>query len=336
MLTNGNLWVSNVSALLTNDFCSRDVTLNCAPLFHAAGLCVMALPTLFAGAHLILESFDPSGFLRAMQRHSATVSLVLPAMMLAMSQHPDLEAVDLSTLRIMMTGGAPVPKSLLQLYADRGIPISQVYGMTESTTIVTCLDTDFATEKLGSCGRPCLLTEVRLVDFNGHPITEPGLKGEVCLRGGTITKGYWNRPEAMAESLDAEGWWRTGDVGYFDAEGFLYLCDRVKDLIISGGENVYPVEVENVLYEHPAIVEVAVIGAPDETWGERAIAVAAVKDGTTLSLDELRAFAGDRLARYKLPRELHVVSALPRNASGKVLKTELRARFAAVGSTAPR
>jgi fatty-acyl-CoA synthase len=334
MLTNANLWVSNLNSVLTSDFSSRDVVLNCAPLFHAGGLTVMSLPTLAAGGHLVLhESFEPSAFLRALEACSVTVGFAVPAMMLALSQNPKFETVDLSTLRMMATGAAPVPEPLLRRFHDRGIPVSHLYGMTEATTAVTFLDPDFAAEKLGSCGRPGVLSEVRLVDFVGHPITDPWVEGEVCLRGGTITKGYWNRPDATAALLDADGWLRSGDVGYFDAGGFLYLCDRVKDMIITGGENVYPAEVENVLYGHPAIAEVAVIGGPDETWGERVICVAALTQGATLSLEELQVFAGEWLARYKLPREMHLVDALPRNANGKVVKSELRVRFAAAVAT---
>ena len=174
-----------------------------------------------------------------------------------------------------------------------------------------------------------MFTDVRLVEPNGREVTRPGEKGEIIARGPNITKGYWNNPEATAAAIDAEGWLHTGDVGTFDEDGFLFIVDRVKDMVITGGENVYPAEVENVLYEHPAVGEIAVIGLPDEQWGEAVVAVAALKQGAILDLEELRTFATDRLARFKLPRRLEIVTALPRNPAGKVLKFELRAQFGA-------
>ena len=158
-------------------------------------------------------------------------------------------------------------------------------------------------------------------------VTQPQARGEVCTRGPNVMKGYWNRPEATREVLDDDGWFRTGDVGYFDADGFLFICDRVKDMVITGGENVYPAEVESVLFEHPSIAEVAVVGLPDEKWGETVVAVAALKPGRTLTLEELQAFATERLARYKVPRRLQLVEALPRNPTGKVLKYQLREKL---------
>jgi fatty-acyl-CoA synthase len=155
-------------------------------------------------------------------------------------------------------------------------------------------------------------------------VNEPHARGEICVRGPNVTRGYWNNPQATRDAIDADGWFRTGDVGYRDEDGFYYVCDRVKDMIITGGENVYPAEVESVLYEHPSIAEVAVIGAPDEKWGETVVAVAALKPGRELTLEELQAFAAERLARYKIPRALQLVTALPRNPTGKILKYRLR------------
>ncbi len=176
-----------------------------------------------------------------------------------------------------------------------------------------------------------MLSEFRICDYSRQPIDTPNTRGEICARGLNVMQGYWNRAEVTQESFDAQGWFYSGDVGYVDNEGFLYICDRLKDMIISGGENVYPAEVESVLGAHPAIVEVAVVGAPDEVWGERVVAVAVVKPGETLCLEELAAFAGQRLARYKCPRELHLIEGLPRNPAGKILKADLRRRIGASG-----
>jgi fatty-acyl-CoA synthase len=190
--------------------------------------------------------------------------------------------------------------------------------------MVAALTAEYAATKIGSVGHTTLLTQVRLIDAEGGEVTEPLARGEICVCGPNVMRGYWNQPEATRQALSADGWFRTGDVGYRDADGFYYVCDRVKDMIITGGENVYPAEIESVLAGHPAIAEVAVIGAPDERWGETVVAVAALKPGHTLGLEELQAFAGERLARYKLPRQLQLVAALPRNPTGKILKYKLR------------
>jgi fatty-acyl-CoA synthase len=254
----------------------------------------------------------------------------VPAMLLFLSQQPDFASADLSSLETMVCGGAPVPEPLTRLYAERGIPINQGYGLTETAPFVTFLAPEWGMAKLGSAGKPPMFSEVRLVDANGRDVAQPRTNGEVITRGPNIMKGYWNNPDATAAAIDAEGWFHTGDVGYFDEDGFLFIADRLKDMVISGGENVYPAEVESVLYEHPAIGEIAVIGLPDSQWGEAVVAIVALKQGANLDLDELRSFASDRLARYKLPRRLEIVTALPRNPAGKVLKFELRARFGAV------
>ena len=325
MLTHANFWAQNVNTVLVFDCVSTDVALNNAPLFHVGGLCVITLPILSAGGHLILQkAFDPLEQIRAIERHRVSVGFAVPAMLLFMSQHEAFETADLSSLRLIAVGGAPMPEPLLRLYNGRGIPVHQGYGMTETTTMIAFLSPDRSCDKLGSFGNPPILTEFSLKDYSGNPIIEPRVKGEVCVRGANVMKGYWNRPDATAAVFDAEGWFHTGDVGYVDEEGFLFLCDRLKDMVISGGENVYPAEVESVLFGHPAIAEIAVIGAPDPRWGERVVAVVALKPGASLSLEELRAWGGEQLARYKLPRELRLVEALPRNPTGKVLKNRLR------------
>ena len=330
MLSNGNLWTNNLNWILANDFTSKDITLVSAPLFHVGGLCVVLTPTLLAGGQVVLHrSFDALESIRAIERHCVTVTFGVPAMMLFISQHEAFSTADLSSLRLIVAGGAPVPEPMLREYAARGIPVSQCYGMTEATSGVTFLETDRALGKLGSCGRAGMLSEVKLTGFDGAPITEPGVPGEICLRGGNVIQGYWNLPEISRQSRDGEGWFKSGDVAYVDAEGFYFICDRVKDMIISGGENIYPAEIESLLYEHAAIAEVAVIGAPDERWGERVVVVAVLKPGHALTLDALLNFVDGRLARYKLPRELHVIEAMPRNPNGKVIKTELRQRYGA-------
>jgi fatty-acyl-CoA synthase len=325
MLTHGNFWANNSNAHLVFDVVSTDVALNNAPLFHVGGLCVVTLPILAAGGHLVLQrAFDPLDMMQAIEKYRISIGFAVPAMLLFMSQHEAFDKADLSSLRLIAVGGAPMPEPLLKLYNGRGIPVHQGYGMTETTTMISFLNPDRAIDKLGSCGNAAILTEFAIKDPSGKTVLEPSVKGEVCVSGGNVMKGYWNQPQATAAVFDDEGFFHTGDIGYIDEEGFLYLCDRLKDMVISGGENVYPAEVESVLFGHPSIAEVAVIGAPDERWGERVVAVVALKPGESLTLGELQAYGGERLARYKLPRELRLVDALPRNPSGKVLKHRLR------------
>lgn len=330
MLTHGNIWWNNSNVLLTFDCLGSDIVLVVAPLFHIGGLNVNTLVTWQTGGHILLHrTFDPSRFLGDIAKYRVTSTFAVPAMLLFVSQQPNFASADLSSLRTIVCGAAPVPEPLMRLYADRGIPINQGYGLTEASPLLTFLSPEWGIAKIGSAGRTPMFTEVRLVAPDGREVTAPGEKGEIIARGPNITKGYWNNPEATAATIDAEGWLHTGDVGIFDDDGFLFIVDRVKDMVITGGENVYPAEVENVLYEHPAISEIAVIGLPDEQWGEAVVAVAALKQDASLDLEELRTFATDRLARFKLPSRLEIVSALPRNPAGKVLKFELRAQFGA-------
>lgn len=329
MLTHANLWWNNTNALLMFDTVEHDVTLVVAPLFHIGGLNVTTLITWMKGGEVVLHRhFDPGAALEAIPQHGITTMFGVPAMFLFMSQHPGFEQADLSSVRLLICGGAPVPEPLLRLYESRGMPIQQGYGLTETSPTVTFLMADHGLAKLGSAGTPPLFTEVRIVDDEGGVIDEPEVRGEVCVRGPNVMAGYWNRPDATAEAIDPDGWFHTGDVGYLDADGFLYIADRVKDMVISGGENVYPAEVESVLYQHPSVAEVAIIGLPDERWGEAVTAIVTLAPGTTLTLDELREFGRRSLAGYKLPTRLHLIEALPRNPAGKVLKYELRGQYA--------
>jgi fatty-acyl-CoA synthase len=253
-------------------------------------------------------------------------------MLLFMSQQPGFATADLSSLATIVCGGAPVPEPLLRLYAERGVPINQGYGLTETSPFVTFLAPEWGMAKLGSTGRTPLFSE--LADRRRERTHDHQTARE--------RRGDHPRPERDEGLLEqsrgdgggdrsAEGWFHTGDIGYLDEDGFLFIADRLKDMVITGGENVYPAEVESALYDHPAIAEIAVIGLPDDQWGEAVVAVAALKPGAALELDELRDFGTERLARYKLPRRLELVPALPRNPAGKVLKFELRARFGGAG-----
>jgi fatty-acyl-CoA synthase len=311
--------------------------LTAAPIFHIGGLNVTTLVTLQKGGLVVLHrSFDPGKALADIAAHRVTTMFGVPAMFQFMAQHPSFEETDLSSVRVLVVGGAPCPVPVLKAYLARGVQMQQGYGLTETAPMVSFLGPEFALAKAGSSGKPPLFAEIKIVDSEGRSVVTPGVQGEVLVRGPNVTPGYWHLPEATRAAIDDDGWFRTGDAAYLDDEGFLFICDRVKDMIISGGENVYPAEVESGLMRHPAIAEVAVIGAPDEKWGEAIVAIVVLKAGQTVTLEELRSFAGEFLARYKLPSCLETVAALPRNATGKILKYQLRQTFARPDAAAAR
>lgn len=327
MLTHGNIAWNNVNALHGMTMGSDEVTLVVAPLFHIGGLNVTTLVTLQKAGEVVLHrSFNPGGALDAIERHAITTMFGVPAMYLFMHQHPKFELTDFSSVRLFTVGGAPVPEPLLRAYNAKGIPFAQGYGLTETSPFVALLEPQFAIAKLGSAGRSPLYSDLAVFDAAGN-LSPVGERGEICARGPNIMAGYWNRPAATAEAIDAAGWFHSGDVGYMDADGFVFIVDRIKDMIITGGENVYPAEVESVLYEHPKVSEVAIIGQPDDRWGEGVTAVVALKPDQRLTLDELRDFGAAKLAKYKLPTRLQTIDVLPRNPAGKVLKYKLREQF---------
>lgn len=325
MLTHGNLFWNNINSLLSFDTQSTDVSLVCAPLFHIGGLNVTTLVTLQKGGHVVLmPAFDPQEALRHIAEDRITTMFGVPAMFLFMAQTPGFDDADMSSLRFLICGGAPVPEPLMRRYGERGVVFAQGYGLTETAPLALVMGIDESADRIGAAGHHVLpLSDVCLMDAAGAQVG-PGGRGEVCVRGPQVMAGYWQNAAATAAAIDADGWFHTGDVGQMDDDGYIYVVDRVKDMVITGGENVYPAEVESVLYSHPAIAEVAVLGLPDDKWGEAVTAVVALAPDASLTLDELREFARDQLAGYKLPLRLEFVEALPRNASGKVLKYQLR------------
>ncbi|KUJ83773.1 AMP-dependent synthetase [Microbulbifer flavimaris] len=301
-----------------------DVLLNVLPLFHTAGINLYSSAVfLVGGCVLVSRSFNPDQALQVLQDR-ATIFFGVPAVYRALLDHPRFDGARLKRVRSWGCGGAPLSLPVAKRYADEGIRVRTGMGMTETGPTVFLLDEELVIDKIGSVGRPQLLTEVRIVDRHGRDVPD-GEPGELLIRGPNVTPGYWNRPDATAEAIRADGWLHSGDVARCDEDGCYYIVDRWKDMYISGGENVYPAEVEQVLEQHPAIAEVAVVGMPDERWGEVGKAYFGVKSGAQAPVDdELRAFCRARLAGYKVPKAFEALTALPRNALGKVIKQELR------------
>jgi fatty-acyl-CoA synthase len=243
----------------------------------------------------------------------------------ALARVPGFADADLSSLRAAIVAGAPVPPQLITDYAERGVLLQQAWGLTETAPFATHLPAGLTAKKTGSAGVAMPYTEIRLVDpVTGAVIQEADTRGELCVRGPNVTAGYWNNPDATRAAFDDAGWFHSGDIAHRDEDGCYYIVDRLKDMIISGGENVYPAEVERVLAAYPGVLEAAVIGVPDPKWGETVLAVLTCETGTSPTLEDVRAFTGRHLARYKLPTRILVAEQLPRNASGKLVKSELR------------
>jgi fatty-acyl-CoA synthase len=326
LLTHNNLLWNNMQLLVELSVGADDVGFNAAPLFHIGGLNVLTGPLLYCGGTNVLEDrFDPARALEVMERENVTCSFAVPAMWSAIARVPDFDRYDLSRMRCLVSGGAPCPLPLIEFFRERGLPFQEGFGMTETAPIVAVLKQEDVVRKAGSIGKPALHVDARVFDANDQEV-EPGVVGELVVRGPNVMLGYWNQPEATAEAVRG-GWFHTGDLARRDEEGYLFIVDRKKDMVITGGENVYPVEVEQVLVRHPRVLDVAVFGVPDAKWGERVVAAVVTRDGEPLSLDEVDAFCRGKLARFKVPGAVYGVPELPRNATGKVLKTELRRRF---------
>ncbi len=324
-LSHENLFYAVVNAA-PNFRSSYDmVALTSMPLFHIGGLAAFSTTTAYMGGTTIVQrAFEPGEALSVLgdPDYGVTHYFAVPAIWNALKAHPDLPGTDLSRIRTAASGAETVPHSLVKWWQERGVTIQEVYGMTETTGGVCLLDDSVIPEKIGSAGKAFRHAPVAILDEDGNEVPV-GEQGEICMGGPQITPGYWNRPDANDSSF-VNGMLRSGDIGRIDADGFIYVEDRTKDMYISGGENVYPAEVENVLYEIEAIAEVAVIGVPDSRWGETGCAVVALKPDAALTLADIAQHCEGRLAKFKHPAHIAPIDALPRNATGKVLKFELR------------
>ncbi|WP_328352368.1 o-succinylbenzoate--CoA ligase [Streptomyces sp. NBC_00445] len=326
MLTHGNLTWNAINVLVDTDLIADERALVSAPLFHTAGLNMLTLPVLLKGGTCVLvEAFVPEATFDLIERHRITFMFGVPTMFEQIARHPRWPDADLSSLRILTCGGSPVPTPLIAAYQERGLTFLQGYGMTEASPGTLFLDAEHALSKAGSAGVPHFFSDVRVVRPDLAPV-DVGETGEIVVRGPNVMAGYWGLAEETAGSF-ADGWFRSGDAARIDEDGYVFIVDRIKDMIISGGENIYPAEIEDLLLAHPDIVECAVIGVPDDKWGEVPRAVVVPREDVSVDPDEILASLSGRLAKYKIPKSVVLADELPRTASGKLLKSRVRSRY---------
>ncbi|MFJ8060656.1 long-chain fatty acid--CoA ligase [Streptomyces sp. NPDC096142] len=324
-ITYGNLQAKNLAHIVHFGLTAADTTLVCGPLYHVGGLDMPALGVLYAGGGVVLQRrFDPQAVLAEIEKHRVTNVWLAPAMVNAVLEVPDREEYDTSSVRFILGGGEKTPEPVLRriMTAFPNAWFADAYGLTETVSGDTFLDREHALSKLGSVGRPVPHTRVRIVDDTGAE-APAGELGEITLRGPKVFAGYWRDEKATAAAI-RDGWFHTGDIGHVDEDGFLYIDDRKKDMIVSGGENIATPEVERVLYEHPAVLEAAVVGIDHPRWGEVPRAFVVFRPGESAGPEELREFCRARLAKFKVPARFDIVDELPRTPSGKVLKRTLR------------
>ncbi len=312
-----------LSWVTTMDVRYRDRLLLPLPMFHVAALTSVISSAVGGGTIVSMPNFDPMAVWSLIKEERVTTGGSVPAILNFMRQVPDFATFDSEHFRCFITGAAPMPKALIEIYNEKNMQVVQGYALTETGGGGSFLLNEYALSKIGSAGAPAMFTEIRVRDSEGK-MSSRGT-GEVVIKAPFVMKEYWNRPDATAETFD-QGWFRTGDIAEIDEDGFIFIKDRIKDMIISGGENIYPAEVENVIIAHPAISEVAVIGLPDEKWGEIACAIVVGNQDET-SEEDIIACCAEKLSRYKLPKKVIFIEAIPRNPAGKVLKRVLREQF---------
>lgn len=337
ILTHGSLFSSRMNDVDEEELMDwqktvpGEVALLAMPCFHISGT-GYGLGLLFNSTRgVVLPEYDPTRALELIENYNISKIFMVPAAIQILLNHPRIKEVDFSNLKYISYGASPIPLELMKQAMDvLGCGFVQMYGMTETSgTIVTLNPEDHVPEgspRMRSVGTPLKDVEVKVIDETGSSVPTNTI-GEIAVRSPKNMKGYWNRPEATAETIDAEGWLRTGDAGYLDEGGYLFIQDRVKDMIISGGENVYPAEVENAIYAHPKIADVAVIGVPDQKWGEAVKACVVVKNGEKITEADVIAHAREHIAGYKCPKSVDFIDELPRNPSGKILRKDLRAPY---------
>ena len=330
IITHGMIYFGIASGVAATGTLADNVSLSNMPIFHIGALNVTAVPAIWYGSTTIMQRmFDPATTLDAINdpELGVTTLFMVPAAYNAIKALPGVDDVDFSRLKIALCGAEAVPVPLCEWWLEKGVMIQEGYGMTETAAVGSLLTKEHIPRKTGSCGRAGMHSKIRIVDDAGNDCA-PNVPGEIWFKGACVTPGYWRRPDANKESF-VDGWFKSGDIGRKDEEGFLYIEDRVKDMYISGGENVYPAEIENVLYQMDDIAEVAVIGVPDERFGETGCAYVVLKEGCALELGDLQAHVSDKMAKFKHPNHIRFLDELPRTASGKVQKFVLREQFKA-------
>ena len=324
-LSYGNIWWNSVNVDSLVDTRRGDTNLAVAPLFHIGGLNALTIRVMVRGGHVVVRrTFDPRQALKDIEEYQVNQAFLVPAMLSAMAQTDEFADSKIESLRALICAGAPVPTILLRQYQAKGVEVQQAWGLTETAPFATYLPAELTHQRPGSCGVPMPFTQIKVVDpLTSIDVEEAGQTGELWVKGPNVTRRYWNNPKATEDAF-SDGWFRSGDIGYRDADGFLYVVDRLKDMIITGGENVYPAEVERALMEYPGALDVAVVGVADDQWGEAVVAVLSCVDGTVPSIEDVREFSAGLLARYKLPKRLILTGAVPRNGSGKLDKAAVR------------
>lgn len=323
-LTHSYYYWNSVNLMSTLGLDVGNTSLIALPLFHIGALAGVPYMLHAGGKAVLLRKLDPQRFLELIEEEQVSGFGSVPQLLDFLKLVPNFERYDWSSVKTILVYAAPVPVSLIEEYAAAGIEVRQLYGLTECNT-GTVLDSENALARVGSCGRPFFHTDVRVVDDDGRDVG-PEEKGEVLLRAPNMMKGYWNRPEDTAAAI-RDGWLYTGDIAKMDKDGFLYILDRKKDMIISGGENIYPAEIEEALLNHPKIADVGVIGYPHETWGEAVKAVVVIKEDQKMSEEELIEWCQGRIGRFKIPKKVVFTDAIPRTPTGKILKGALRDKF---------
>ena len=324
VLSHANITWNSFNVLVDYNLSDSSIVLMISPMFHVAALGMGVLPVLLKGGIVVLEArFDAGLVLRLVEQHHLTSLSGVPTTFQMLSEHPAWSTTDLSSLQMLTCGGSAVPLRVLEAYERRGLAFTGGYGMTETSPGATSLPPGYSRPKIGSAGLPHFFTDIRIVDQAGQsrPAGEPG---EIQVEGPNVMAGYWNQPTANGTFFaDDGGWFRSGDIGYLDDDGFLFISDRLKDMIISGGENIYPIEIEQIIEELDAVQSVAVVGVADEKWGEVPRAYVQLRPGHTLDEQQLMAYLGGRLARYKIPKSLVLIDNMPRTSSGKIRKRDL-------------
>ncbi|EEM09123.1 2-succinylbenzoate--CoA ligase [Bacillus pseudomycoides] len=318
ILTYGNHWASAVGSSLNLGLRDDDCWLACMPMFHVGGLSLLMKNIMYGMRILLVPKYDPDFIHEAIKTRGITIISVVSKMLMDLLERLGKETYP-SSLRCMLLGGGPAPKPLLETCVTKGIPVYQTYGMTETSSQICTLSADYMLTKVGSAGKPLFSCQLR-IEKDGE-VVPPNVEGEIVVKGPNVTHGYFKREDATRETI-IDGWLHTGDLGYLDEEGFLYVLDRRSDLIISGGENIYPAQIEEVLLANPKVVEAGVVGKADEQWGQ--VPAAFIVKAADITEEELIKFCEEKLARYKVPREVHFLLELPRNASKKLLRRELR------------